>query len=127
MKRVFLVDDDEIINHVHSQVIKRIDASVEISLFRSGMQFIQFVKSSSFDSFPDIIFLDIRMPEMNGFEVLDELMTNYATSLSQTRIYVLSSTLDERDLERAVSFPIVSKFMSKPLSFDSVSDLLSGK
>lgn len=125
MKRVFLVDDDEIINHVHSQVIKRIDASVELSLFRSGKEFIHFVKSPSFQSFPDIIFLDIRMPEMNGFEVLEELTASYFNQLGQTKIYVLSSTLDERDLTHAVSFPIVSKFMSKPLSFELVSELLS--
>lgn len=125
MKKVFLVDDDEIINHVHSQVIKRIDASVELMLFRSGMQFIQFVKSPTFKAFPDIIFLDIRMPEMNGFEVLEELTANFSNELVNTKIYVLSSTLDERDLSHAVSFPIVSKFMSKPLSFEIVSELLS--
>ena len=125
MKRVFLVDDDEIINHVHTMVIGRIDSSVEVTLFKSGLQFVQAVANSESFEFPDIIFLDIRMPEMSGFEVLDSLMLSHKAELSTTDIYVLSSTLDERDLEKANSYPIVTKFMSKPLKFDVVSDLLS--
>lgn len=125
MKRVFLVDDDEIINHVHTMVIGRIDSSVEVSQFKSGLQFIQAVSNSEPFIFPEIIFLDIRMPEMSGFDVLDSLMRMHASELSNTDIYVLSSTLDERDLEKANSYPIVTKFMSKPLTFDVVSDLLS--
>jgi CheY-like chemotaxis protein len=125
MKRVFLVDDDEIINHVHSMVISRIDSSVEITLFKSGAQFMNAISRTDSFSFPEMIFLDIRMPELSGFDVLDALTNDHRSSLSGTSIYVLSSTLDERDLAKAISYPIVTKFMSKPLTFDVVSELLS--
>lgn len=106
-------------------VINRINPSVEIISFKSGLQFIQAVKASESFCFPEIIFLDIRMPEMSGFEVLEELTARYKAQLCGTSIYILSSSLDDRDLAKAVSFPIVTKFMSKPLTFDVVSDLLS--
>lgn len=125
MKRVFLVDDDEIINHVHTLVISRIDPTAEITLFKSGLQFIQSIESTDSFSFPDIIFLDIRMPGMSGFEVLDVLMNAHQSKLGNTSIYILSSTLDDRDLSKANSYPIVTNFMSKPLTFDIVSSLLS--
>ena len=125
MKRVFLVDDDEIINHVHSMVISRIDPSVEITLFKSGSHFINSISETNSFHFPEIVFLDIRMPEMSGFDVLDTLTNEHSSKLSNTSIYVLSSTLDERDLAKAISYPIVTKFMSKPLTFEIVSELLS--
>lgn len=106
-------------------VINRIDPSAEITLFKSGLQFIQAVENTNAFSFPEIIFLDIRMPEMSGFDVLDVLVKNYQENLANTAIYVLSSTLDERDLSKATSYPIVTKFLSKPLNFEVVSDLLS--
>lgn len=106
-------------------VIKRIDPLTEITLFKSGAHFIQAIKESNSFQFPEIIFLDIRMPEMSGFDVLDILMESFQSNLKNTSIYVLSSTLDERDLSKAISYPIVTKFMSKPLTFEVVSDLLS--
>jgi CheY-like chemotaxis protein len=125
MKRLFLIDDDEIINHVHSMVIKRIDPTVKLTLFKSGVQFVEAINQESNFEFPDIIFLDIRMPELSGFDVLDVLLENHQGSLKNTAIFVLSSTLDDRDLNKAVSYPIVTKFMSKPLTFEMVSELLS--
>ena len=74
---------------------------------------------------PDLLLLDIRMPELSGFDVLDVLLENHQGSLKNTAIFVLSSTLDDRDLNKAVSYPIVTKFMSKPLTFEMVSELLS--
>ena len=106
-------------------VIKRIDSSVEITLFRSGLHFLNSVPNNADGFFPDIIFLDIRMPELNGFDVLDRLVESYSEKLSKTKIFVLSSTLDERDLSRAVSYNIVTEFMSKPLTFEHVAKLLS--
>ena len=106
-------------------VINRIDPSIEISTFRSGVQFIEFIQSHTDLVFPESIFLDIRMPEKSGFDVLDTLMELFQSKLSKTAIYILSSSLDERDLAKANSFPIVRKFMSKPLTFQVFSDLLS--
>jgi len=122
-KHVVLVDDDEVINLVHREVIKRIVSDVEIDVFKSGPQLIDFLQQ--YPNKPiDFLFLDIRMPEMDGFEVLSKLNDLSAPALMGAKIYVLSSTLDERDLNRARSNQFVTDFIGKPLSFQTIEQLL---
>ncbi|MEY4330103.1 MAG: hypothetical protein RL609_851 [Bacteroidota bacterium] len=123
MKHIALVDDDEVINMVHSEVIKRIVDDVQLEVFQSGTQLLEYLKSGN-EQFLDVIFLDIRMPEMDGFEVLEKLESLESKISQDTKVYVLSSTLDDRDLSRAKSNPLVTDFIGKPLSFDAFRKLL---
>ena len=123
MKHIALVDDDEVINMVHSEVIKRIVDDVQLEVFQSGTQLLEHLKSGN-EQFLDVIFLDIRMPEMDGFEVLEKLESLESKISKDTKVYVLSSTLDDRDLSRAKSNPLVTDFIGKPLSFDAFRKLL---
>ena len=119
-----LVDDDDVINLVHSEVIKRIIPDVHLKVFKSGNQLIHYFNSDP-DAHMDVMFLDIRMPEMDGFEVLDKLSKQDHSFYDGANIYVLSSTLDERDLQRANDNPLVTGFISKPLSFDTIRNILA--
>jgi CheY-like chemotaxis protein len=64
------------------------------------------------------------MPVMGGFEVLDAMATMNAERFTNSRIYVLSSTLDDRDLQRAKETPLVTDFIGKPMSFDTLRSIL---
>jgi CheY-like chemotaxis protein len=64
------------------------------------------------------------MPVMGGFEVLDVMATMDPKRFVNTRIYVLSSTLDDRDLQRAKATPLVTDFIGKPMSFDTMRNIL---
>jgi CheY-like chemotaxis protein len=65
---------------------------------------------------PEIIFLDINMPVMNGWDLLEELEHIKSSFSKLPRIYILSSTVDPEDYKRAKSFDAVVDFISKPLS-----------
>lgn len=124
IQHVLLVDDDDIFNMLHGEVLKRLIPDVRIDVFKSGQEVLQFLTQEP-DLKIDLLFLDIRMPIMGGFEVLDAMSSMDAERFDKTRIYVLSSTLDERDLLRAKEMPLVTDFIGKPMSFDTLRSILA--
>lgn len=123
IKKVLLVDDDDIFNMLHGEVLKRLIPEVRIIIFKSGVEVTEYLQRENENDI-DLIFLDIRMPVMGGFEVLDVMATMDAKRFENTRIYVLSSTLDDRDLQRAKATPLVTDFIGKPMSFNTMRSIL---
>jgi two-component system chemotaxis response regulator CheY len=123
IKKVLLVDDDDIFNMLHGEVLKRLIPDVRIEIFKSGVEVTEYLQRENENDI-DLIFLDIRMPVMGGFEVLDVMATMDPKRFENTRIYVLSSTLDDRDLQRAKATPLVTDFIGKPMSFDTMRSIL---
>lgn len=123
IQHVLLVDDDDIFNMLHGEVLKRLIPGVRIDVFKSGQEVLQHLVNEPDQKF-DILFLDIRMPVMGGFEVLEAMSTMNTERFTNSRIYVLSSTLDDRDLQRAKEMPLVTDFIGKPMSFDTLRSIL---
>jgi CheY-like chemotaxis protein len=126
MRRFLLVDDDSIFNFLHTEVIKTVDSSAQIDLFNSsaeGLQFLQDALNGKHEM-PHFLFLDIRMPEMDGFEYLDELMKYPLEKFKDLRIYVLSSSLAERDKDKSLSYPIVTGFIEKTLTIEKLKGII---
>jgi two-component system, chemotaxis family, chemotaxis protein CheY len=123
-QHVILVDDDDIFNMLHSEVLKRLIPGVTIDVFKSGQEIVEYLQQSPTVAI-DLIFLDIRMPVMGGFEVLEAMSAMEGNRFEHTRIYVLSSTLDDRDLQRAKETPLVTDFIGKPMSFDTMRSILA--
>ena len=126
MRRYLLVDDDTIFNYLHTEVIKAVDNSAQIDLFNSSTEGLEFLKDALEDKhpIPNFLFLDIRMPEMDGFEYLDELMKYPVEKFKDLRIYVLSSSLAERDKDKSLSYPIVTGFIEKTLTIEKLKGLI---
>jgi hypothetical protein len=126
MRRFLLVDDDTIFNFLHTEVIKAVDANAQIDLFNSSTEGLDFLKDAldGKHDMPHLLFLDIRMPEMDGFEYLDELMKYPLEKFKDLHIYVLSSSLAERDKERSLSYPIVTGFIEKTLTIEKLKGIV---
>jgi CheY-like chemotaxis protein len=76
-------------------------------------------------SFPEIIFLDIRMPSMDGFDFLREFAKFPPTVHFACNIFILSSSVNSRDIERAKKNSFVSGFITKPLTFSNLEKAVS--
>lgn len=127
MKRYLLIDDDYIFNLIHKRVLKIVDPEGEITDFNNSVKALDYIKGilDSDGILPDYIFLDISMPEIDGFDLLDAL-SNYSTNFfASTKLYIVTSSLNERDMERAFSYSILSAYKGKPLTVESVKELIA--
>jgi CheY-like chemotaxis protein len=124
---ILLVDDDEINNFISVKLIKKTLVNTEIRTCLNGKfaidQLIEIQESNPAD-LPDYILLDINMPIMNGWEFLEEYERLKIDPKGKTKIYIISSSVFNNDINKAKSYPLVKDFISKPLSVDKIRELL---
>lgn len=120
-----LIDDDEMINFIHQRVIQTVypDAVIEQAVSPTDALRLLQVKTETPDYSSMVILIDINMPEMNGFELLAEINNKFPALVEHARFYVVSSSLFERDRQKAFSFPFVKGYLEKPLSKDAMAQL----
>jgi len=129
---VMLIDDSEIDMLVNRKMIESSSISQHILIqsgARSAIEFLRNVEelnstvSEAKKLIPEIIFLDINMPIMDGFQFLDEFEKFSDLVKSSTKIVMLTSSSDPSDLNRAKKYKYVTNYLTKPLSFDNLSVL----
>lgn len=111
--RAWLIDDDHVTNMLNRFYLEEHFPHVQIQLYGKAKVALEDLVNNR--NYPDFIFLDLNMPEMNGWEFLEALVLPEATSNSFPQIYILSSSLDPSDRLRAENNPSVRGFLSKPL------------
>lgn len=114
---IILVDDNDIDIVVNSKLLKLANFSQNISSFNSGRDVLDFLgeKQSQIIDQQNILLLDIQMPIMGGFECLDKIMELPAEVQESLMVFMLSSSIDRNDIERAEKNPAVLKVLEKPL------------
>ena len=114
---VLLVEDDPITIMVCDRMIRMTSFAEKVKSCENGKAAIDYLSSlADNDAVPDIIFLDINMPVMNGWDFLKEFDKLRRKFKTLPRIYLLSSTVDPEDYNKARNFSLVKDFISKPLS-----------
>ena len=113
-----LVDDDEIDNIINEKIIRSNNFSEEIKVYNSGQESLEYLKNNQNDEskLPEIIFLDINMPLMDGFQYLSKFEELSDTVKKKCRIIMLSSSISPKDIDRAASNLYVKKDFNKPLN-----------
>lgn len=125
--KILCVDDDPITLMLCRKVIVKAGFAAETDSASNGEDALRY-----FDSLikegnqhpPKLIFLDLNMPVMGGWEFLDNFSREpYSAYFSQVKVIVLSSTIDPQDIEKARTYPMVLQFMSKPITIEMLEEL----
>jgi CheY-like chemotaxis protein len=123
-KKVMLVDDNEIENFVNKKLIESCQFAASIECCLSAEEALEILRNNSLEDLPEIIFLDIKMPGMDGFEFLDAFAHLAEEVHQRVKIIMLSTSESFKDLNRANKNRFVFRFLNKPLLQASLEAIL---
>lgn len=117
-KNVLLIDDNHIDNLINRKILDNANYAENITVIDSPQEAFNFLRESlaTGENMPEVIFLDLRMPVMSGFEFLKSLLELPNLKPDLFKIFVLSSSLDPKDINRIKENHLVSRFIGKPLT-----------
>ena len=124
---ILLVDDDRIYQFAARKTIEATGFADRILIYSNGQEAINYLKHNVKDNnlMPDVIFLDVNMPVMNGWEFLDAY-SNIRPALSKpVIIYVVSSSVDEFDVSKSRQYDTVKGYIVKPVLREKFRQILS--
>jgi CheY-like chemotaxis protein len=124
IKKVLLIDDDLVSNHLNKELLERLDITKEIVVKTNGREAIQYLQSDCYseDSYPVLILLDLKMPVLDGFDFLKEYDQLNIGRKDNIVIVVLTTSTNADDIMKLRN---LGKFelINKPLNLDKLVDI----
>lgn len=123
---VLVIDDAELDMAIFEATLKLmfIDANLEFCTNgKTAIDKLVDLHHHNPENTPDYIFLDLNMPVMNGLKFLDEFERLNIDPAGKTKIYILSSSVSDSDVNRSAKNPHVANFLHKPINFEKVKEI----
>lgn len=127
---ILLVDDDDSNNFLHKIIVKQAGINVTTKVAYNGLEALDFLNGTGKFSMeekptkPGLIFLDINMPRMNGWEFLEAFKKLPENQKSNIVMMLLTTSLNKSDLQRAASHLELKSFINKPLSLNKLNEVI---
>jgi len=124
--RVFIIDDDPIHQRIAQIMISKHNLFDEYFSYTEAQKALDFLQENkkNEETLPDVILLDLNMPVLDGWDFLDTFETLIKEFKKNIRVFIVSSSVDEKDLLRSKSYVAVKGFISKPLSPDIIRSII---
>lgn len=126
---VMLVDDNEIDNFINQKMIEGCNFAEKVYVHTSGRSALEFLqniernKDFPGELIPQVIFLDISMPIMDGFQFVDEFQKLSHRLTADVKILLLTSSINPLDQQKSANIPSIVSYMNKPLTKEHLSKL----
>ena len=126
MKRLFLIDDDPIFVYLTRKIIASTNCRFTIKEFTDGELALRHLDEVSHqpELQPDVIFLDLSMPVMDGWEFLNEFGLVRPRLKKDISLYIVSSSISPQEVERSKSYRFVTDFLIKPLERGKIHEII---
>lgn len=127
---ILLIDDDDTTNYLNKRLLIRLQVARKIQVANNGEEAIHYLLThcqaltSEEEDRPELIFLDIKMPVMDGFEFLEEYNKLRPQLGCPSVISMLTSSASNLDINRLQQYGTVSKYLTKPLTERKVSEIM---
>lgn len=123
LKCIMLIDDDEDDNYIHQMVIEEMNITEHVEVAFDGLEALDYFKKAK-QTPPDLVFLDINMPKMNGWEFLEEHNKLNEDQKANVIVIMLTTSTNPEDKKRAGQYADATAFKSKPLTKEMLTEVL---
>ena len=120
INKIFLLDDDPIVNIINEQLFRKFNASKQYIVCRTSQEAVDYINSAN--PLPEVVIIDLNIPLINGFEFLDKFYDKFLSDLS---VYILTSSINPIDYNKAMGYPFVKGYLKKPLTRDVVQKIIA--
>lgn len=122
--RIFMIDDDVIQIDIMEEYIELSGVDADSEFHSHSKAAIEELEQRADDQLPHVIFMDLNMPKMNGWEFLEHVRQLATTKTWSPSVYMVSSSVLESDLLRAKAIPELKRFLNKPIRLEDLKELL---
>lgn len=128
MKTIFIIDDDNMYQMLLSRTIRKINDQLNIVSFTNGEEALEHFKElfNQNSTLPDLVLVDINMPVLDGWQFLDDLEIIRPGYKNEIPVYLISTSLDENDKNKAQDNEYIRDFIIKPLPTEWLDEILKG-
>lgn len=120
MKRIAIIDDDDIFQLTTKAKLKKLGLAEDIQVFNDGEQAFEFLRYAEHEELPDVLLLDINMPIVDGWDFIEMFKTFPDERRNKMKVYMLSSSINPIDIERAKEENEILHYLTKPISDDDL-------
>jgi CheY-like chemotaxis protein len=126
-KRVLLVDDDAIYIFGLSRLLSMKKIADEVVSKTNGLEALEYLNTIGDEAelLPHVIFLDLNMPIMDGWEFLDEFVKLKKEVTEIIQIFVISSSIAQSDMIRVKEYPVVKEYLIKPVNLEKLTEIFA--
>lgn len=127
VSRALIIDDDEINNFICIKNIRDANFAGDASFCLRAREALDLLQAAAgnVDEVPDVIFLDINMPLMNAWEFLEEYKQLLPKLGKEVSLFILSSSVYRKDVDKSTTYDVVKDYLVKPLSKSKLEKLMS--
>ena len=126
MKKILFVDDSPLDHFILKRILNKYKFDYEVNCTADGEEVLEFLTRNRLNNtiLPDIILLDLYMPQFDGWLFLEKMQQVYTHLSKPVKLYVLSSSINPRDIQWVKKFEFVQSFIFKPITKEMLEKLV---